>query len=81
MISENTISVTIKFFADLTKYGPAKLIENLPKGSKIKLILEKYNVPTEKKLIILVNGRPHADPDDSLKEGDTIAIFPPLAGG
>ena len=81
MISENTISVTIKFFADLTKYGPAKSIENLPEGSKIKLILEKYKIPTEKKLIILVNGRPHADPDDFIKEGDIVAIFQPLAGG
>ena len=81
MTSENTISVTIKFFADLTQYGPDKSVEELPEGSKIRSILEKYNIPMEKRLIIIVNGRPHADPNDLIKEGDTIAIFPPLAGG
>jgi sulfur carrier protein ThiS len=81
MTSEKTIPIIIKFFADLTLYGPAKSVENVPEGSKIKSILEKYNIPTEKKLIILVNGKPHAHPDDIIKERDTIAIFPLLAGG
>jgi molybdopterin converting factor small subunit len=30
--------------------------------------------------MILINGL-HADEDTTLKEGDLLALFPPLAGG
>ncbi len=30
--------------------------------------------------LILVNGR-HAEPDHALKDGDTLALFPPIGGG
>jgi molybdopterin converting factor small subunit len=75
------ISITIKLFADLTQFGPAKAEENLPEGSSINTIFEKYRIPKEKKTIILVNRKPSYDRNTVLKDGDTIAIFPPLAGG
>ena len=59
MTKKNLMSVTVKLFADLTKYGPNKSETLLSEGSSINSILKKYNIPTEKmKLIILVNGRP-----------------------
>jgi len=75
------ISVTIKLFADLTQFGPAKAEENLPEGSSINTIFEKYRIPKEKKTIILINRKPRYDRNSALKNGDTVAIFPPLAGG
>ena len=75
------ISVTIKLFADLTKFGPAKVEENLPDGSSINTIFEKYNIPKEKKTIILINSKPRYDRNSALKNGDVVALFPPLAGG
>lgn len=79
--SNNMISITIKLFADLTQFGPAKAEQNLPEGSSINTIFEKYRIPKEKKTIILVNRIPSYDRNSVLKDGDTVAIFPPLAGG
>ena len=82
MMNENKkISVIIKLFADLTQYGPAKAEIVLPKGSSLNTIFDKYKIPKEKKTIILINSLPHYDRNSALKDGDTIAIFPPLAGG
>jgi len=82
MTNNNTITVTVKFFADFRKYGPIKSEVHFPKGISINSILEKYNVPKEKmKMIILVNGLPRYNREEDLKDGDTIAFFPPLAGG
>jgi molybdopterin converting factor small subunit len=79
---EEVISVTVKFFADFTKYGPSKAEIQVPNYSKIDLLLDKYHIPKEKtKMIILVNGLPHYTRDYVLKNGDIVAIFPPLAGG
>ncbi len=77
----NMISVTIKLFADLTQFGPAKKETKLPEGSSINTIFDNYKIPKEKKTIILINSLPHYDRNSALKDGDTIAIFPPLAGG
>jgi len=83
MSEENTyISVTVKFFADFREYGPEKKTLEVPKGSKIQYLLDKYDIPYIKRnLIILVNGLPHKKPDEEIKDGDVIAIFPPIAGG
>jgi len=40
-----------------------------------------FNIPKESKLIILINGIPHQKKDTVIKNGDIVAIFPPLAGG
>jgi len=78
----NTISITVKFFADFQTQMPAKLFIDVPEGSTIKSLIKKYPILTEKsKLIILINGKPFYDYDYVLKEGDIIAFFPPLAGG
>jgi len=78
----NSIDVTVKLFADLRMYGPAKSITDIPEGSSVKSIVEKYRIPKEVgSLIILINGLPCHTRDCILKEGDVVAIFPPLAGG
>jgi molybdopterin converting factor small subunit len=74
-------SVMIKLFADLREFGPDKVEENLTKRSNINNIFEKYEIPKEKNTIILVNRKPCYDRNSVLKDGDAVAIFPPLAGG
>ncbi|MFX0042074.1 MAG: MoaD/ThiS family protein [Candidatus Hodarchaeota archaeon] len=82
MINNETISVTVKFFATLRIYGPAKETLTIPKNSKINILFEKYKIPSEeRRTIIMVNGRPHKDQSTLLKDGDIIAIFPPIGGG
>lgn len=82
MSSDNQISVIVKLFADLRKYGPEKASIKLSNGSTINTILDNYDIPKEKtKMIILLNAKPIYDKQYILRDGDTVALFPPLAGG
>ncbi|MBY9002943.1 MAG: MoaD/ThiS family protein [Candidatus Lokiarchaeota archaeon] len=82
MTENNLITITIKLFANLRELGPAKTIEKFQKDTTVQVILDKYQLPfKEMKLIILINGKPHITPEYILKDGDVLAIFPPLAGG
>jgi len=82
MSNNETISVTVKFFATLRRFGPAKENLTIPEDSNISLLFEKYKIPREeRRTIIMVNGRPHQDKSTVLKDGDIIAIFPPIGGG
>lgn len=81
-MNNNSISVTVKFFATLRQYGPDKDVLIIPENSKVRLLFEKYNIPKdERRAIILVNGRPHKDLNTIIKNGDIISIFPPIGGG
>jgi molybdopterin converting factor small subunit len=66
----------------LREYGPKEENIIIPENSKIKLLLERYQIPKEVwRAIILVNGRPHKDKNTILKDGDIVSIFPPIGGG
>jgi molybdopterin converting factor small subunit len=79
---DNIISITVKFFADFRKFGPDKANIHIPRGSNIQYIIEKYKIPkTNSNIIILVNGLPHKKPEDEVKAGDVVSIFPPIGGG
>lgn len=43
-------------------------------------ILQKLDIPAEEVAILLINGR-HSKPDNAVKDGDIIALFPPVGGG
>ncbi len=79
------MEIEVKLFATLRDY--------LPKGSdrfscKLKVeprarvqdIISKLKIPGDIPKIILVNGV-HGKIEQSLKEGDVVSIFPPVAGG
>ncbi|MFX1346737.1 MAG: MoaD/ThiS family protein [Promethearchaeota archaeon] len=81
-MNNNKISVTVKFFAMLREYGPAKETISIPQNSKIELLFKKYQIPKNaRKTIIIVNGRPHNNLETILNDGDIISIFPPIGGG
>ena len=78
----NSIKITVKLFATLRKYGPDKSYIEIPEGSTINTVLKKIALPKEvKNLILMVNGLPQYDRNLVLNHHDTLAIFPPLAGG
>ena len=78
----NNIEVTVKFFAMLRQYGPAKETIIIPKDSTVELIFKRYQIPKDvQQTIIIVNGKPHQNLDTTLKDRDIIAIFPPIGGG
>lgn len=43
-------------------------------------ILQKLEIPSEEVAILLVNGF-HKKPDTPVKDGDIVALFPPVGGG
>jgi molybdopterin converting factor small subunit len=81
----NLMDIEVKLFATLRDY--------LPKGSsrfsckmevdghtRVQDILERLKIPEEMPKIILINGV-HGKKEQSLKDGDVVSIFPPVAGG
>ena len=63
----------------LGKKGGLHEIE-IKNPSSVKDVLHKLNIPAESPKIILVNGK-HSAPSHTLKDGDTISLFPPFSGG
>ena len=83
------MKITLKLYASLARYLPAEAEQNIiaidvePKAS-IHTVVDAYQVPRESAHLILVNGF-YILPEDRdkpvFKEGDVLAIWPPVAGG
>ena len=83
------MKITLKLYASLASYLPAEAEQNIiaidvePKAS-IHTVVDAYQVPREAAHLILVNGF-YILPEDRdkpvFKEGDVLAIWPPVAGG
>jgi molybdopterin synthase sulfur carrier subunit len=84
------MKITFKLFATLTDYLPPQArhsnvieLEVAPHAS-ISQIIEPFALPPKMVHLVLVNGA-YVEPADrlsrTLKEGDTLAIWPPIAGG
>ena len=43
-------------------------------------IIRRLEIPTEEVAILLINGF-HQKPETPVKDGDIVAIFPPVGGG
>lgn len=84
------MKIVFKLFASLTDYLPAQgrdgnVIElNLPQGTSIAQVVERFSLPEKMVHLVLVNGTyiaPGQRADHVLCEGDALAIWPPIAGG
>ena len=74
------MKVTVKLFASLRKDRFAVDDFDYQEGAKVGHILASLNIPEEEAAIIFINSR-HGEPDSLLKDGDLLAIFPPVGGG
>ena len=83
------ISVTLKLYASLGAYLPpgaernSATVEADP-GVTVQALLDHHNVPREACHLVLLNGI--FQPRDGraaahLKDGDVVAVWPPVAGG
>lgn len=81
--------ITVKLFASLAEYLPAGAQRNateieVPDGASVQDILERLDVPEEKTHLVVCNGVyvPHSlRTSETLSAGDTLALWPPVAGG
>lgn len=83
-------SATIKLYASLADYLPAGAKDNairIPlkaEDSTVSAALADLRVPPEKCHLVLLNGifvPPGNRADCAIKDGDTVAVWPPVAGG
>jgi molybdopterin synthase sulfur carrier subunit len=80
------MDVTVKLFAALRRYRPGLALGqafpcSLPEQATVAdLISEALGVPPQEVAIILVNGQ-QRDRGCTLRSGDTVGLWPPIAGG
>lgn len=86
--------VTFKAFATLGQYLPPELDGHaragnqidldLPEGATVQAVIERFPMPRALVHLVLVNGvyiPPGQRPRHPLREGDALAVWPPVAGG
>jgi molybdopterin synthase catalytic subunit len=74
------MKVKIKLFASLRKFGPEEQEVELHEDATIEDAINLLNLPEKLALLKIVNGE-HRPPKHPLKDGDDVALFPPIAGG
>lgn len=79
------MKIEMILYASLGKLSPGKsagesFTVDLEDEATVQDALKKVGIDPKSSLIIFVNGR-HSKFDGVLKEGDRLAIFPPIAGG
>ena len=80
------MQVEVKLFANLRKLLPpgssgSKAKVTLDEGATIDTLIHRLHIPVEMAQMVLVNGEQTREFDRPLAEGDTVSIFPPVAGG
>ena len=81
--------LTLKLYASLGQYLPAGAVDNIAKvevaaDDSVASIIERYDLPARLVHLVLVDGVYIAPEDRAsrlLKSGETLAIWPPVAGG
>ena len=79
------MKVEVHLTATLRAYLPAgaagdAVVLDLPEGATVDQVVHSLRIPSELERLTVVNGR-DAAPDQPLREGDVLSLFPPLAGG
>lgn len=53
---------------------------DLADGTTVAELLQQLGISVDQPKILFINGV-HAKPEDVIKDGDRVAVFPPIAGG
>lgn len=79
------MKIEVQLYATLSQYLPKgarnrKAMMEFDDGLTVDKVIDQLGIPKEQPNMVLVNGI-HAQDDLALKDGDVLAVFPPLAGG
>lgn len=83
------MKVTVKLYATLADYLPPGTRNNrveaeVAEGATVDAVLRPFSLPPRLTHLVLVNGTyiaPAARAGQVLVDGDTVAVWPPIAGG
>ena len=83
------MKIELKLYASLGQHLPEGAVRNVVQvdiadGTSPESVLNTFSVPLEHCHLVLVNGvyvAPSERDDYSLKDGDALAVWPPVAGG
>ncbi len=84
------MKITFKLYASLTDYLPAavradnRMDLTLADGATVGQVIEPFGLPDKLVHLVLVNGvyvPPQERLTHVLRDGDVLAIWPPIAGG
>lgn len=83
-----TVIVTLKLFASLGRHLPAgarahAVQVEVEDGTTVSELLDRFGVPPEQRHLVLRNGVfvSPAERASALRPGDSVAVWPPVAGG
>jgi molybdopterin synthase sulfur carrier subunit len=81
----NTMDIEVRLYANFRDFLPSGstafgMKKSLDKDTTIEELVKELGLPEDVPKIVIVNGT-HAEFDYVLKDGDTLSVFPPLAGG
>ena len=79
------MDITVKLLATVRRYQPQlapgeSLTLTISADTTVSQVLERLGIPTGAAVFAMVNTRVRK-PDHVLSEGDTLSVFPPVAGG
>ncbi|MDR3439810.1 MoaD/ThiS family protein [Telmatospirillum sp.] len=80
MPEENAIKVTVKLFASFRRDRFREALQSRPQGTRIADVVSDLGIEPTDVGMIFVRGL-HAQPEQMLRDGDTLALFPRLGGG
>ncbi len=80
------MEVKLRLFATLRKHLPpgskaGKIILALDQDATIREVIQQLDIPEALAHMVLVNGEQTRALDRVLVDGDSLSIFPPVAGG
>lgn len=74
------MNITVKLFATFRFGRFAAATRQYPSSTQISEIIDDLQIPDSEISMIMLNGR-HAAPGQQLRDGDSLALFPLVAGG
>ena len=72
--------IECRLFATLRENRSRKIDFEYKKGITPKNIILKLNIELDEVAILLINGI-YSPPEQELKDGDIVSLFPPVGGG
>ena len=74
------MKVELNLYASLARFVPRGGTLEIGEDTTILGLLRHLDVPMDRVKIIFLNGI-HASGNETLREGDRVGVFPPVAGG